>query len=137
MSAAAIAEKLGGRKVLHRAVDSELDLAEAIRDGLPAQALEYVLADLRPWVATQADVLRVVGSERTLHRKRGSRSTLSATESDRLARLARILVRTEQALGDAEKARRWLTRCHPLRVQRCVRRCGRHLPCMRCRSDRP
>ena len=43
-------------------------------------------------------------------RSEGGGGALSAAESDRLARLARILVRAEQALGDEEKARRWLTR---------------------------
>jgi putative toxin-antitoxin system antitoxin component (TIGR02293 family) len=110
MSATAVAEKLGGRKVLRREVASDLDLAEAVRAGLPAEALEHLLRELRPWVGAQAAVLRVVGSERTLQRKRGGGGALSAAESDRLARLARILVRAEQALGDDEKARRWLTR---------------------------
>jgi putative toxin-antitoxin system antitoxin component (TIGR02293 family) len=54
-------------------------------------------------------VYRVVGSARTLQRKRTAKRPLSADESDRLARLARLLVRSEEALGDEEKAHRWLS----------------------------
>ena len=110
MSASAVARKLGGRKVLRREITSELELVEAVRAGLPASALDHLLGDLQGWVGSQAEVYRVVGSARTLQRKRTARIALSADESDRLARLARLLVRAEEALGDPEKAHRWLLR---------------------------
>lgn len=110
MSASAVARKLGGRKVLRREITSELELVEAVRAGLPASALDHLLDDLQGWVGSQAEVYRVVGSARTLQRKRTARIALSADESDRLARLARLLVRAEEALGDPEKAHRWLLR---------------------------
>jgi putative toxin-antitoxin system antitoxin component (TIGR02293 family) len=108
MSASAVAKKLGGRAVLHREIGSDRDLIAAVRAGLPARALDHVL---RMWARdiAQGDVYRVVGSARTLQRKRTQGGSLSPDESDRLARLARILVRSEEALGDEDKARRWLT----------------------------
>ena len=109
MAAAAVAKKLGGRGVLHREITSELELAAAVRAGLPSSALDHLLDDLAAWAGSQAEVYRVVGSARTLQRKRAQHTKLSADESDRLARLARLLVRAEEALGDAGKARRWLS----------------------------
>ena len=105
----AVAKKLGGKRVLRREITSELELAEAVRAGLPFQSLDSLLAELAGWAGSQADVYRVVGSARTLQRKRSARTDLSVDESDRLARLARLVVRAEEALGDAEKARHWLT----------------------------
>lgn len=110
MTAMAVAEKLGGRHVLRREITSELELAAAVREGLPASALDHVLGELTPWAGSQAAVYRVVGRARTLQRKRTERTALSADESDRLARLARLLVRAEEALGDEERALRWLSR---------------------------
>lgn len=109
MTAMAVAKKLGGKRVLRREITSELELAEAVRAGLPFQSLDSLLAELAGWAGSQADVYRVVGSARTLQRKRSARTDLSVDESDRLARLARLVVRAEEALGDAEKARHWLT----------------------------
>lgn len=108
MSALAVAKKLGGKGVLHKEIASDRDLIDAVRAGLPSKALDHVLKE---WarLLTQSDVYRVVGSARTLQRKRTQGVNLSADESDRLARLARILVRAEEALGDEDKARQWLT----------------------------
>ena len=87
-----------------------MELAEAIRAGLPAKALDYLLQDWAQWVPSAAEIYRVIGSARTLQRKRTQSRKLSADESDRLARLARLVVRAEEALGDPGKAHRWLTR---------------------------
>ncbi len=110
MSATAVAKKLGGKRVLRREVTSELELAEVVRAGLPSSALDFVLAELAKSAGSQAAVYSVVGRARTLQRKRTEHTDLSLDESDRLARLARLLVRAEEALGDDEKARRWLSR---------------------------
>lgn len=104
------AKMLGGRRTLRRSVSSELQLARMVREGLPSQALDHVLAELTPGTATQAEVYGVVGSARTLQRKRTAGTRLSPDESDRLARLARILARAEDVLGASDKARRWLGR---------------------------
>jgi putative toxin-antitoxin system antitoxin component (TIGR02293 family) len=68
-----------------------------------------VLETVREWAGSQAAVLDIVGSRRTLERKPWGRQTsLKPSESDRLARLARMIVRAEQAIGDPDKAHRWL-----------------------------
>jgi putative toxin-antitoxin system antitoxin component (TIGR02293 family) len=90
-------------------VRSELDLAEAIDQGLSIQALEHVLAtaDL-----DANEAYELVGSRRTLMRKKKSRTKLSANESDRLARVVRMVGRAEEALADREKAHRWLRKAN-------------------------
>jgi putative toxin-antitoxin system antitoxin component (TIGR02293 family) len=105
-----VARKLGGHRVLRETVTSDLQLAQLVRAGLPAQALDHVMDELSPAVAAQAEIYRVVGSARTLQRKRTARKPLSADESDRLARLARLVVRAEEALGSVHAAHRWLAK---------------------------
>lgn len=104
----AVMEKLGGYPVFRRKTATDLDLDALVRAGLPVKALEKVLRELVGGAVSQADVYGVVGSARTLQRKRSKGSVLSPEESDRLARLARIIVRAEEALGVAENARHWL-----------------------------
>jgi len=109
MTAAAVAAKLGGKDVLRQEVTSELDLAAIVRTGLPSGSLDYVLEAVREWTGSQAVVLRVLGRPRTLERKAGGKLTLlKPSESDRLARLVRLIVRAEEAIGTADKAHRWL-----------------------------
>lgn len=103
-----VAVKLGGRRVLRREVATEIDLAEVVRAGLPSKSLDHLLTEFSAFVTRQQDVFRVVGSARTLQRKRAQGTRLSAEESDRLARLARMLVRTEVALGTPAQAGPWL-----------------------------
>lgn len=107
--AALIAERLGGRAALDRTITTEVELADAVEQGLPTRALVHVVEQVGDPLGTQA-VYRVVGNVRTLQRKRATEARLSADESDRLARLARILVRAEAALGTRDKAVRWLQR---------------------------
>jgi putative toxin-antitoxin system antitoxin component (TIGR02293 family) len=90
---------------LDKDVRSDLDLADAIRSGLSHRALEHVLETGR---LSPTEVYELVGSRRTLLRKRRAGKPLSAGESDRLARIVRVVVRAEEALGDRDKAHRWL-----------------------------
>jgi putative toxin-antitoxin system antitoxin component (TIGR02293 family) len=110
LTAIQIARKLGGRRVLRQTITSDLELAEAVRAGLPSGALDHVFDELSGFLQTQRDVYDLVGSARTLQRKRSRNTSLSAGESDRLARFARFLVRAEEAIGDRTKALRWLIR---------------------------
>jgi putative toxin-antitoxin system antitoxin component (TIGR02293 family) len=105
MTVGRVAERLGGTPVLKREIRSELDLAVAIRDGLPYDALEHVL---RSQALASSEAFELVGSRRTLLRKKKARGRLSPAESDRLARVVRIIERAEEALADPDKAHRWL-----------------------------
>lgn len=108
MSVRAVAQKLGGIKVIRRKLETDADMIEAVRHGLPAKTLDAIFADLAEQQISQAVVYRLIGSGRTLQRKRARNQLLSSLESDRLARLARVLVRAEEAIGDGSRSRRWL-----------------------------
>jgi putative toxin-antitoxin system antitoxin component (TIGR02293 family) len=99
---------LGGTKILGANVSSDLALADAVAIGLPSGSLDALLLQLAPAAIPQKDLYQVVGSERTLKRKRVGRTRLSVAESDKLARLARVAARAEEALGDRDRALRWL-----------------------------
>jgi putative toxin-antitoxin system antitoxin component (TIGR02293 family) len=106
MTTAAVAEVLGGEKVLGRVVTRSSELAQLVRDGIPVQALVVLAqrAGLR-----QAEVSSRFGiSQRTLTRRIAQHSKLTAAESDRAVRLARVYTSAEETLGDGEKAAEWL-----------------------------
>jgi putative toxin-antitoxin system antitoxin component (TIGR02293 family) len=99
-----LAERLGGRRVLRKTVRTELDLADAIHDGLPIETVDRILDSglLEP-----AELFSLVIPRRTLsHRRRTGR--LTPEQSDRLARVVRILTRAEEVFADPEKASRWM-----------------------------
>ena len=106
MKTAAIAEILGGRKVLGKAVKKPDDLAQLVRKGLPASvvtALDEKL-DLGHMVLS-----RKLGiPQRTLTRRLSERSRLTAAESDRTVRLARVYANAVEMIGDEGKAVEWL-----------------------------
>ncbi len=80
-----------------------MGLAEAVAAGLPSASLDAMLEHMTERDIPHAVVYRVVGSERTLQRKRRDRIGSSPTESDKLARLARIATIAEEALGDPSR----------------------------------
>jgi len=59
-------------------------------------------------VLTTSEIERLVLPRRTLTHRRERGQALSPTESDRLARVLRILVLAEETFQSAEKAHRWL-----------------------------
>lgn len=106
VTAESVSEKLGGRRVFERPVRTDVELADVIRGGFPAAVLDHLVAAV-PGAGVLA-MYRLLGSPRTLQRKRTAGSALSADESDRAARVARMVARAEEALGDAGRAHRWL-----------------------------
>ena len=99
-----VAERLGGRRILRKVVRSELDLADAIHGGLPTEAVDQVL---EAGLLQPDELFSLVIPRRTLsHRRKTGR--LTPEQSDRLARVVRVLTLAEEALGDAGKAERWM-----------------------------
>lgn len=89
-----------------RAPRSGLDLVQRIRDGLPAVSVENFV---RIGKLTNVEVDKIVLPRKTLaHRKEIGK--LTAEQSDRLMRVARIVALAEDAFGSEEKASRWLRR---------------------------
>jgi len=106
MTVEAIAEVLGGKKVLRKKIGTAADLVELTRKGLPADILPAMAVELS---MDRAAVARVAGiSGRTLSRRIASGSLLSAEESDRMVRIARVLAIANDTLGDRAKVSRWL-----------------------------
>lgn len=106
MTVIAITEALGGRKVLRRKVGTSTELVELVRRGLPAETLPRMAEELS---VDRSTVARVAGiSGRTLSRRLATNSRLTAEESDRMVRIARVLALADETLGDRQKASRWL-----------------------------
>lgn len=106
MTVAAITAVLGGRRMLKRQVDSDSELTLLTREGLPVGTLTLLAKELS---VERKTVARVVGiSERTLSRRIANHTKLSAEESDRTVRLARVFAQATDTLGNSEKASSWL-----------------------------
>jgi putative toxin-antitoxin system antitoxin component (TIGR02293 family) len=105
--AVAIAETLGGHKVLGRRSAATDTMASQLRSGLPYAALEAVMARFAIGREEAAAILHM--PLRTFaRRKRAHR--LHPGESDRLFRLARIAAQAADVLGSNDRAARWLHR---------------------------
>jgi putative toxin-antitoxin system antitoxin component (TIGR02293 family) len=103
----AVVAELGGKAALGRALDTEVDLQSAIREGFPPAVVEKVMDSAGLTLKELAASLDL--SPRSLQRRRhGGR--LARYESDRLYRLARIVALAKQHIGDSETAGRWLKR---------------------------
>lgn len=106
MQTAAIAAALGGRKVLRRSVRKPDDLARIVREGLPVGSIAALGEQLRMGNATLSRKLGI--PQRTLTRRMSARSLLTAAESDRTVRMARVYASAVEMIGDREKAIQWL-----------------------------
>jgi putative toxin-antitoxin system antitoxin component (TIGR02293 family) len=105
VTAAQIAETLGGLRVLKRGASSPEGLHAQLRAGLPYAALEAVASSFD---IAREDLVAVLHlPPRTLARRKREKR-LRADESDRLFRLGRIAALAEEVLGTREKATRWL-----------------------------
>lgn len=106
MTISAIAEVLGGKKALRLRVETSSDLARATRAGILVGSLDKLAQELSVQRVAVAKLLGI--SERTLTRRANSNGRLTAAESDRVVRLARILALAKETLGSMDKAGRWL-----------------------------
>lgn len=93
-----------------------LDVADKIRKGLPVSALYRVSEVVAPG---DTDFKFQIVSKATLaRRKKEPGARLTAHESDRLARLAKLWAFAREVWGGDEAAREFLFRPHPLLKQR-------------------
>ncbi|MDB4951503.1 MAG: toxin-antitoxin system antitoxin component family protein [Gemmatimonadetes bacterium] len=109
MTTASIAARLGGTRVLHDEIETDLDLIRALAHGLPAGAIDHVLGE---GGLSLDELHRLVIPRRTLALRRQRRQALTAEESDRLARVARILAFADETFGDRDKSARWLRKAN-------------------------
>lgn len=106
METETIADVLGGRKVLGKAVKKPDDLAQLVRKGLPATAVTALAEKLRMGNSLLSRTLGI--PQRTLTRRRSQASLLTPAESDRTVRMARVYANAVEMIGDKEKAIEWL-----------------------------
>lgn len=91
-----------------RALATDRDMREAIREGFPHAVLEELMRASGLTLKELAHALDL--STRSLQRRR--RGRLARFESDRLYRMARVLALARESLGDEARANRWLKRAN-------------------------
>lgn len=105
-----VAQVLGGRTVLHRTVRTWVELDRVVRAGLPKKSLQLVARRAIEPGASVSDFVYSVVPPATFKR----RSRLSADESERTERLARIIALAEALWDNERETRVFLNRPHPL-----------------------
>ncbi len=106
MTVAMIAAVLGGDSTLRRKVGTQRELVELTREGLPAGALDTLAGEMKLSRAAVAKALGISG--RTLSRRVHAQARMTAVESDRVVRMARLLAMARETLGTDGKARDWM-----------------------------
>ncbi|WP_424814082.1 antitoxin Xre/MbcA/ParS toxin-binding domain-containing protein [Roseococcus sp. YIM B11640] len=106
----AIADAMGGERVLKKQVHSLLDLHRVILDGVPKGAVTHLWKSGFQERIPQRDFISIFASPATMKR----RGALSVPAGERVERVARLSALAEQALGSREKGTAWLTTSHPM-----------------------
>ena len=104
-----IADVMGGAAILGRGIRSMDDLEKTVSHGLPKRALRLTAERLYPSPGDARRVMFRIVPEATFKR----RTRLSAAESERTERLARVIAAAEHVWNGQEEAREWLTKPHP------------------------
>lgn len=102
--AEAAAEQLGGLDILRCRVLSDADMARAVELGFPVDTIDA----LRRTGVTDREIGNLIIKPRTLSHRRAKRSRLTVEESDRAARVARIVALAGRTFANRDKADRWL-----------------------------
>jgi len=102
-----ITQALGGQKLLGKKLESPLDVADLILQGLPSKSVFFLQKLLGLGDDEYAQTLGV--SVKTLGRYRKEpKAHLDSNVSDRLYRIARIFKLAEEVLEDRDAANEWL-----------------------------
>lgn len=88
---------------------TDLGVAKAIDTGVSTDAVEDVI---RSGLVEPGVMYEFVVPRRTLAHRKAKDQRLTSEESDRLARVLRVYSRAEDALGDAERAHRWIMKAN-------------------------
>lgn len=105
-----VADVLGGSAVLRVRVRSWQDLDRLVRAGLPKRSLQLVAQRAVAMGSPSSALVYAIVPSATFKR----RTRLNPDESARTERLARMIALAEAVWGDAEAAREFLNRPHPL-----------------------
>jgi putative toxin-antitoxin system antitoxin component (TIGR02293 family) len=108
-----VVDLLGGRRVLGRTVEALVDLEVLVSQGLPYRSFERVLARVAKTARERAMIEDLV-TPRTTRLRRQEEGVLSAEESERVERVARMQALAERVLSSEREAHNFLYRPHPL-----------------------
>lgn len=105
LHADALSQFLGGAPIVG-AAQSDFELIEVIRQGLPSGVLSHVVeaSDLSEEEICKA--LRI--ARRTAARRKANDSRLKASESELIYRFSKVMVTATDILGSRDKAREWI-----------------------------
>ena len=105
----AVAELLGGRRILKQTIGNALAAHELIGAGLPGEALTYLEGRLTVLDAIAFE--KAIGmSLRTLQRRRADpNQALSVEQSGRVWKFAEILAKASEVMGSQRDAEEWLS----------------------------
>jgi putative toxin-antitoxin system antitoxin component (TIGR02293 family) len=92
---------------LQAAAQAQLAFVEAVRRGLPLELVDRLVG---AGYLTVAEINQLVLPARTLAHRRQHNQPLSPEESDRFARVLRLVALAEETFGDRDKTRLWLRR---------------------------
>jgi putative toxin-antitoxin system antitoxin component (TIGR02293 family) len=102
-----VVKMLGGEELLGAKIHSASDLIPVVRKGLRYRSLDKVIAGLG---IARETVMNAIGLPVSEQKRGQSASRMSAAESDRVYRLARVAAQAEMILASEEKAHEWLMR---------------------------
>ncbi len=105
VSTGRLVQALGGKGVLRERQATFAAVIDKARAGFPYATLEAIATRFEIPQETLVHILHLPA--RTLARRKKS-GRLSADESDRLLRLARVVARAEEVFGSQERAGGWL-----------------------------
>lgn len=105
MTVQQVADIVGGPYVLGEEVGDSLAFVRLVRRGLPVGAIKHVIDSGR---LSLSEVDQVVLPRKTLA-NRQKLGTLTAEQSDRLMRVARVIAAAEETFG-RERSKLWLRR---------------------------
>lgn len=123
MQTEAIAEALGSRKMLGKAVRRPDDLAQLVRKGLPAVSVTALAEKLHLRNGVLGKKLGI--PQRTLTRRLSQTSRLTPAESDRTVRMARVYANAVEMIGGRENS---TSECSDRRYRRQIDRSILPLP---------
>ncbi|MBX6743162.1 MAG: DUF2384 domain-containing protein [Acetobacteraceae bacterium] len=107
----AVADLLGGARVLRRPLRSRLDAHDAILEGLPGAALKH-LVDRLAVLREPASLEKALGmSLRTVQRHRDAPAKpLGREQSGRVWEFAELFAKATAVFGSKDEAERWMAR---------------------------
>jgi putative toxin-antitoxin system antitoxin component (TIGR02293 family) len=105
-----IAAVLGGARILRKRLESIQALDASVSAGLPKASLRETASRIFTNRSEQKRLMNRIVPEATYKRRR---ERLSAAESERTERVARVVATAEHTWDDREDARRFLTTPHP------------------------